>query len=531
MGGLILLAVLLVLTPEQIADVQAKIDEGTAVQQVVVDSLTAEQRQALIVEAQDELNKAVVEARRRQWTSQPDAWITSRLGEHLWSKQREICQSVAVNQRTAVPSCFASGKSWLAARIAAWWIDVHPPGTARVVTTASTAAQVKAILWMEIGRAHGKGQLPGRLNQTEWWLVNPDSGKEELVAFGRKPADMDATAFQGIHERYVLVILDEAAGVPPSLWLATEGLLTNDECRVLAIGNPEDGASEFAKACTPGSGWNVVRIRAWDTPNYTGEDVPENLHHLLLSRSWVEDKRKRWGEKSMMWAAKVEAEFPQVREDGLIPIAWIRAAQERNLEIDADGQTVKHTPRILGVDVGGGADKSVICARRGPVFRIKKRTQKPNTMDTLEDVVVELEVEGASEARVDEIGIGRGVSDAGPRHERVRKLGAKVIGVNVGRAAKDKEHFVNLRAEGFWSLRERFQDGLVDIDANDDDLAAQLVELRYKRRNGRIQIEEKDEMKKRLDGASPDDADAMMLSNLDDAVLPRAPRARVAVWG
>jgi hypothetical protein len=152
-------------------------------------------------------------------------------------------------------------------------------------------------------------------------------------------------------------------------------------------------------------------------------------------------------------------------------------------------------------------------------------------MDTLEDVVVEMEEEAATEVRVDEIGIGKGVADSGKRHAKVLKARCKFIGVNVGREAKDKEHFVNLRAEGFWALRERFQDELVDIDPDDEDLAAQLVELRYKRRNGRIQIEEKEEMKKRLKGESPDDADAMMLSNLDDAVLPRAPRARVAVWG
>jgi hypothetical protein len=56
------------------------------------------------------------------------------------------------------PSTF--GYRETAARIAAWWLDVHPPGEAFVVSTAPTFSQVRAILWREIGRAHRKGGLP-----------------------------------------------------------------------------------------------------------------------------------------------------------------------------------------------------------------------------------------------------------------------------------------------------------------------------------------------------------------------------------
>ena len=142
------------------------------------------------------------------------------------------------------PSCHDSGKSFIAARIAAWWLASRPIGEAFVVTTAPTLTQVRAILWREIARAHRAGRLPGRLNQTEWYM--PVGEGEELVAYGRKPSDWDEDAFQGIHARHVLAILDEAGGVPRSLYTAVETITTSEECRVLAIGNPDHPGTQFA---------------------------------------------------------------------------------------------------------------------------------------------------------------------------------------------------------------------------------------------------------------------------------------------
>lgn len=80
-----------------------------------------------------------------------------------------------------MPACHGPGKSFIAARIAAWWIDVHPPGTAKVLTSAPTFDQVKSILWGELKRTHSKGKLEGRTNTTQWYIG------DERLAFGRKP--------------------------------------------------------------------------------------------------------------------------------------------------------------------------------------------------------------------------------------------------------------------------------------------------------------------------------------------------------
>jgi hypothetical protein len=62
-------------------------------------------------------------------------WTREKRGAFLWSKQREVARSVSENRFTACHSAHGTGKSWLAADIVAWWMDVHPVGEAFAVTT------------------------------------------------------------------------------------------------------------------------------------------------------------------------------------------------------------------------------------------------------------------------------------------------------------------------------------------------------------------------------------------------------------
>jgi hypothetical protein len=205
-------------------------------------------------------------------------------------------EMVVRNRYTAIKASHDVSKSHTMSRLACWWIDVHPTGEAFVVTTAPTTAQVEAILWRYIGGAHRTGNLPGRVTLDAKWYIG-----QELVAYGRKPADYDQAAFQGIHARYVLVIIDEAGGVPKSIFDAVDALATNVHARVVAVGNPDDPGSHFATICKPGSGWAVKRISAFDTPAYTGEQVPEELLPLLVSPEWVDERKKRWGVTSPIY--------------------------------------------------------------------------------------------------------------------------------------------------------------------------------------------------------------------------------------
>ena len=283
-----------------------------------------------------------------KFVDDPVGFITGPLREELWSKQREIAEAVRDHRHVAVRSAHDTGKSFIASRLAAWWLSVHAPGEAFVVTTAPTFAQVRAILWREINRAHKRGKLPGRVNQTEWWIDN------EIVAYGRKPADYDEDAFQGIHARYVLVILDEACGVPENLWTAVETITTNEHCRILAIGNPDTPLSNFKRVCEPDSGWHVIHVDGLRSPNFTDEEVSDSLRELLLSATWVDERRQEWGEASNLWASKVRGDFP------LVPVGQVY--KELSASQQWHGDLPQFSRIVGGADVGGANDDAHMTA-------------------------------------------------------------------------------------------------------------------------------------------------------------------------
>lgn len=289
--------------------------------------------------------------RSLRYEHDPVGWVRDVLGEHLWSKQREVAESVRDNRHTAVRSAHDTGKSFIASRMAAWWLSTRPPGEAFVVTSAPSFAQVRAILWREINRAHKKGSLRGDTNQTEWWIDG------EIVAYGRKPADYDDSAFQGIHARYVLVILDEAGGIPEALWTGAETITTNEHSRILAIGNPDTPLSQFKRVCDQPL-WNVIHINGLESPNFTTEfedegiplEISEPLRDVLLSPTWVEERTQEWGIESNLYQSKVLGNFPEV------PIGQVY--RELNTSQQWFGTLPRFKRLVGGLDFGGANDQA-----------------------------------------------------------------------------------------------------------------------------------------------------------------------------
>jgi phage terminase large subunit len=234
--------------------------------------------------------------------------------------------------------------------------------------------------------------------------------------------------------------------------------------------------------------------------------VPDDVRPLLVGRTWVDERRRRWGEGSPLWLARVRGKFPDVSDDTLIQPAWIAAAQARDLS----GQAID-TAGAYGVDVATtGGDRTVIYHDRAGMLRKAGERRGQDTMATAGQVARLLGDHPAASAAVDVIGVGAGV------HDRLSEQGLSVRRFNAAEAAYDRERFVNRRAEAYWSLRESLERGTVDLDPFDDDLAAQLGAIKWKTDSrGRIQIESKADMRKRLGGVSPDHADAAVIAHAD----------------
>lgn len=430
------------------------------------------------------------------YAADPVAWVGERLRSYLWSKQREIIESVRDNRYTAVQSCHGAGKSFTAATVLAWWIDTHPVNEVFVVWTAPRWPQVKAIIGRELRAMHRRAKLPGRITLDCDWYID-----ETLVGYGRKPADTDEHGFQGIHAKYVLIVIDEACGVPKQLWNAVESLMTNEHCRVLAIGNPDDPASEFAQVCLDSdSDYHKIKISAFDTPNFTDEWVPEKLEPLLISKVWEKERAKRWGTDSMIYVSKVLGEFPQVSTDTLFPPRLILAMQNAELPGLGRGR--------FGLDVSRyGSDKTVMYRYRDGVIRFVTSWAMKATTESADLAADVLKDHWGVPINVDVIGIGSGVVDI------LRRKGFEAHAFNSSAKSSDPKRWANLRAEAYWQMKEDAETGDVDIDPEDLDLAADLGAIKYKIHKGKIVIEDKDDIRKRL-GRSPDNADAAAICYL-----------------
>lgn len=448
----------------------------------------------------------------RQYGTNPALWVKDQLGEHLWSKQVQITESVRDNRLTAVQSCHGPGKSYIASRLTAWWLNTHPPGEARVVTTAPTGDQVRAILWTEINGAAVKAAARGnpfigRVNESDWKY-----GKQ-LIALGRKPSDYNPYAFQGIHARYVLIIIDEACGVEKQFWTAALAIATNEQCRILAIGNPDDPGSHFARVCTS-ERWNTIRISAFDTPNFTGELIPDDLRPMLVGHEYVAEIIAEFGEESPTYVSKVLGEFPDDAQDGVVRLSALRACA-RPPRVPHPAEAL--LPIELGVDLGAGGDETSIRERRGPVVGREWRNRDSDPMRVVGKILEAIRVTGATSVKIDSIGIGWGVAGRLSELGREGAHTAQIYPVNVSESSTRPDRYARLRAQIWWEVGRQLSEDrgwdLSELDGPDRErLVTQLTAPKYwPDSSGRIVVEPKDETRKRL-GRSPDNADALLLA-------------------
>lgn len=472
-----------------------------------------------------------------KYEDDPVGFVVDGLGESLWSRQREILESLAVNKRTVVPACHAPGKSHLAARAVAWWIAVHPPGTAMAVTTATTFRQVRNILWTQLRRLQQQHNLPGETTQIEWRIGT------ELVAYGFSPRDTDETAVQGIHAPHLLVVVDEAGGIPHTLGRALEAIMTGGHTRLLAIGNPPTDAEDswFERICHSDL-YNVIPISAYDTPNFTGEDVdlcgscpaevsPHSIKTHLVDEDWVRDVINEFGEESAFVEARVHARFPRSAPNKVIPLSWVESAMDNTNPIQSNEIR-------LGVDVAAdGGDEFVIARADGFEVTMRHNSSGASNQNAVDVAGVVLEHIRQAEAdakerrirepvkvKIDSIGVGWGVVSILQRWKDEQMHSSTIVAVNVAERARDAGKFSNQRSEMWWNARnllmpqvrtegaEPTQDVKLTLDRRS---VAQLSAPLYKSdSSGRIKIESKIEMKRRGQN-SPDRAEAVLLALYD----------------
>ncbi len=416
----------------------------------------------------------------------------------LWSKQQEVLASLPDHRRVAVKSGNGLGKGFSAAVAVLWFLHCHDPAV--VLSTAPTFRQVRHILWRQVRRLYRPARelLGGKMLDTRWELA------EDRYAMGLSAESADE--FQGFHSPNVFIVVDEAEGVSDEIFEAIEAIMTAAEPRLLLIGNPTTVAGAFHRAFHQERRlYHTITISALDSPNVQAGQI---VVPGLTSDQWVKERTETWGEENPIYRARVLGEFPDQAEDTLIRLSDIEAAAMPGTEAETQPDTACPDV-VLAVDVARfGSDRSVILRRRENRVEEIRVLRGLDTMQLTGWVVRAINDFQPARICVDEIGVGAGVVD------RLKEQGYPVRGINVATRARQESVFANLRAEGYWLLRDLFSSYRIKIPA-DGQLMGELAALRYSYdSHGRILIESKESMRRR-GLPSPDKADALMLAFLE----------------
>lgn len=411
-------------------------------------------------------------------------------------EQRIILDAVSRGERRiSVRSGHGVGKSCCLAWIIVWQNTCIYPQ--RVVATAPTGGQLfgalakETMVWLK--------KLPPALyslfdvkSESFNLLADKDDSNTEF----RTSRAETPEALAGVHCEggRVLLIADEASGVPDAVFEAASGSMSGRNAITILAGNPVRLTGLFHDTHTKlKSSWFTVHISC--------------VGHRRIAPDFIEDMRRRYGEDSNGYRVRVLGEFPKSDDDAVIARHLMESALDRKVE-------ATNVKPIWGLDVGGGgeaSDRSALAKRKGNTLVGKVETFGGlDVMQLCGRVKQEWDAtppsDRPSDICVDSIGLGAGVA------LRLQELGLPARGINVAEMPAMREQYINLKAELWFKCREWFAARDVNI-ANDIETGDELCAVNFDipSSSGKMKIEPKANTKKRL-GQSPDRADAVILT-------------------
>jgi hypothetical protein len=460
--------------------------------------------------------------RRRDFVRECFTWEP---GEGPTPYQDEVLAKLDEGRRVALRGPHGIGKTGLLA-----WVVIHfwvtRDGTDwKCPTTASAWRQLTKYLWPEIHKW---------LRRARWDVIGrrPIVDRTELLDLSMKGRTGEAFAvasnvpalIEGAHADHLLYVFDEAKAIPPETFDAAEGAFSGTgEALALAASTPGEPNGRFYEICTRKAG-----LEDWSVRHVTLEEA---IAAGRVSREWAEQRRRQWGEHSAVYQNRVEGNFAASDEDGVIPLAWVEAANERWHAWDEAGRPGEF--KGVGVDVArGGADETVLA----PVYATEdldavaelRRYNERDTMAVAGRVGGLLSAAGRGFASVDVVGIGAGVVD---RLRETHQLWA-IVAFNASEATTRRDSsgelgFVNVRSAAWWGLRELLDPGGAAAQAGrhvalppDDELTGDLVAPHWRvRSGGLIAVESKDDIRKRI-RRSTDAGDAVVQVFFGEGGMP-----------
>lgn len=413
-------------------------------------------------------------------------------------EQQAVMNDVAKFPMVSVKSGHGVGKSALESWIIWWYISTRP--YPKILCTAPTKHQLHDILWAEVSK--WKRNSKSLDKDFEWTSekIYLKGSQEEWFAIARTSNKPDA--LQGTHAEHVLIIIDEASGVPDIVFEPVLGSMSTIDAKLLMCGNPTQLAGFFYESHT-------TKRELYKTHTIDGSKCER------VDKNYVQTIIDMFGKDSDVYRVRVAGEFPKANPDSFIGLDMIRT-EKKVIDIVESID--------LGVDVARyGDDESVVATtyNKSQVERLNvfKHNDTMRLTGQIVNIIKMLNLKYpliTVRVKIDCDGLGVGVYDRLKEVIVEKNLKAKAIechfGGKGGKVSYDEPiEYYNSTGIMWGTLRSKLKNNEITIP-NNEELIKQITNRKYFiNSDGTIKLERKEDMKKR-NVHSPDRADAVVLS-------------------
>jgi hypothetical protein len=404
----------------------------------------------------------------------PTGFAKIALGLKLYPWQENVLWDLNLPGATALRAANESGKTSIVGVTAALFNAVAFPGSLTIVT-ASVYRQISEQFFPTI-RKHAAKFPGGVFNISDATLANGS----KIIGFATDEADK----FEGWHNPHLLIIADEAKGIPDTIFEAIERCAPQ---RFLLMSSPGGCSGFFYEAFKS-------KRKFFHTHVVTAFECPH------ISRERIDSQIEKYGRSHPLIQSMIFGEFMTGDADSCaIPLAFV----ERLL---ANPPAFVDTGDVAAfVDFSAGGDETVLAVRRGNKIEIVAAFREPDTMKTIGRLIQLFRSHELTPAQISGDAGGLGL----PMLDRLAENGWPIRRVNNGSPASKPEAYCNIAAEQWFEGRVQIEQGKI-ILPNDAELVAQLTSRRgWPDSKGRLQLESKQDMRGR-GLSSPDRADAVL---------------------
>jgi len=187
---------------------------------------------------------------------------------HPWMEWS--CRSLCENETNAFAGCATASKTYMAGVFAMAFWAADPKHTSVVLTT-TTGKMVRRRIWPIIQQLYDEQpQFPGNMvdSKTTLQAVKGDDKNGIFgIAVGDGPVEKAVANIKGVHNKRMLVVIDEATDTPEAIFRALPNLQKGcEDFRLLIIGNPTSHMDCHGRLCEPKDGWNSISVEdeEWD---------------------------------------------------------------------------------------------------------------------------------------------------------------------------------------------------------------------------------------------------------------------------